>query len=209
MLLGIFCLREFGGQGIVFFYTVYLFEATKSSIDPFTCTLIVGITRLVFTCTAALIIDRVGRKFLLLSTVITCALTLSTAAASMMITSENSFSSWISLVSVLLFVAAYGIGVGPVPWILLGELLPSPIRSLGASIITTWFSVIVFGVSNIFPNLMTVIGYEGGFIIFAICNMILAFIVWKWLPETQGQSLLLLEAAFSKDEPQSKDKSSC
>ena len=155
-----------------------------------------GVTRLVFTSIGAVIIDRVGRRSLLLLTVITCSITLASAGASLLF-KIGSVSSIISLISVLIFVAAYGIGVGPVPWILLGELLPSPIRSLGASIITSWFSMTVFTISNIFPDLLAIIGYEGGFLIFSLSNIIFALIIFKWLPETRGKTLLELENTFN------------
>lgn len=56
---------------------------------------------------------------------------------------------WLPLTCVVLYVASFGMGVGPVPWILLGELLPTPVRSIGASIVTSIFAIVLFTVTNV------------------------------------------------------------
>lgn len=62
---------------------------------------------------------------------------------------EDQGIGWLPLTCVVLYVASFGMGVGPVPWILLGELLPTPVRSIGASIVTSVFAIILFTVTNV------------------------------------------------------------
>lgn len=62
---------------------------------------------------------------------------------------EDQGMGWLPLTCVVLYVASFGMGVGPVPWILLGELLPTPVRSIGASIVTSVFAIVLFVVTNV------------------------------------------------------------
>ena len=62
---------------------------------------------------------------------------------------EDQGIGWLPLTCVVVYVAAFGMGVGPVPWILLGELLPTPVRSIGASIVTSVFAIVLFVVTNV------------------------------------------------------------
>ena len=196
LLEALMILRELGGQNVVFSYTVYLFQLAGSTFDPFKCTILVGLTRLICTCIGAILMDKLGRRPLFLGTVFICVLSLTTAGVAIMIGKGSYMSGLVALGSVLIYVASYGSGVGPVPWTLLGELLPSPIRSMGSSLVTTGFSITVFGLSNIFPFLLNNLGLGITFIMFSVSNVLVGLIAYKFLPETKGKSLLELENAF-------------
>ena len=179
----------------MFSYTVYLFNASGVTIDAFTCTLLVGVVRLVCTIFGAILMDFGGRRPLLISTLLLCAAALLTAGI-VIITEVG--SDWIPLGAVLVFAAGYSAGVNPVPWALQGELIPTPIRSLGSSLTTVCYSLSVFGVTNIFPELLNAIGLGYSFLLFSFCLLLATFIIWYFVPETRGRSLLELETAFAK-----------
>ncbi|XP_071536740.1 facilitated trehalose transporter Tret1-like [Panulirus ornatus] len=204
LLLSLFVLRELGGRNAIFQYTVYVFRKADVEMDAFTCTILVGVTRLLCTSVSASTLDRVGRRPLLLVTATVCAV--SEAVSGIFLHLELPGASWVPLVAVLTFVASYGIGLGPVPWVYLGELLPNPVRSLGVSIVTFFYIVTLFGVNYTFLKIISYLGLGMTFMIFATCNLVLAAITWQWIPESRGVTLQELEQAFSQQAAPPKEK---
>lgn len=76
LVTGIFFLREVGGNMVIFMYAVYFFENAGVIFDPFTCSVLLGVSRLVFTLVSALIIDKLGRRPLLIVSALVCSLAL-------------------------------------------------------------------------------------------------------------------------------------
>lgn len=194
LVLSCFVLRELGGRSCIMMYTVYLFREAGVQLDAFTCTVLVGLVRTLFSGLAAAVLDKMGRRPVLAGTAvlggaaqIVCGLFLHLQLLG---------PAWVPLVAVLFFVGAYGTGIGPVPWLYVGELLPSPVRSLGASVITTCDSVAVFLINFAFFTLIDHVGLGVIFMAFAAFNFLIAVIVWLWIPETRGTSLQKLERAF-------------
>lgn len=105
-------------------------------------------------------------------------------------------SSWMPMAAVLVFVSAYGLGIGPIPWALMGEMIPTPVHSLGSAICSFWFSVSSFGMSFAFPYLLEPAGLGATLLLFALANVAMALIVWAFLPDTRGRSLADLQDSF-------------
>ncbi|XP_042223410.1 facilitated trehalose transporter Tret1-like [Homarus americanus] len=199
LLVAVFTLRELGGQYAVFSYTIYLFQYAGLHLDAFTCTILVGVARLVATGVSAIFLDRIGRRPLLITTSVGCAVSAAIGGVFLLVDIQG--SSWILLAAVLVFVLSYGLGVGPIPWVLLGELLPTPVRSIGASITTFFFALMLFLVGFVFPELARLAGTGGSLLVFAAFNSIMAAVVWIFLPETGGCSLHQLQGMFSITPP--------
>lgn len=201
LLLGVFILRELGGQYAVFSYTLYLFKRTGANLDSYTCTVLVGVVRLVSTIISSSLLDRVGRRPCLIGACLTCAIAAGVGGTFILLEDVAGSASWMPLIAVLVFVSAYGLGIGPVPWVLLGELLPTPVRSLGASICTFCYAVMQFVVGYVFPELLLAVGVGGALLVFGAVKIILAVVLWLFLPETRGQTLHELQDAFNPDPP--------
>ena len=194
----VFVLRETGGKISIYIYAVYLFRSAGVKIDPFHCTFLVGVARLLGIFICSLIVDKVGRKSLMITTSILCSFFLMLAGVILVIGPTNALMRLIPLVAMLMFVFFYSLGMIPVPWILLGELLPLPVKPLSTSICCTVFSVSMFVNSYIFPVVMETIGLGTSLLIFSVSNAILAIVVFSLVPETKGKSLIELENIFSK-----------
>ncbi|KAK7078801.1 hypothetical protein SK128_009383 [Halocaridina rubra] len=193
----IFMLREIGGPNVIFLYSVYMFTRTGVKLDAFTCSILIGIVRFTFTIIAAIVLDRVGRRPILQYSSLACAGAATIAGAVLIGDLEG--SSWIPLAAVLLFVAAYGLGLGPVPWVLIGELLPTPVRALGASLVTSFGYLMLFIMNFVFPLVIKRIGLGWTLIFFALANLVLTMVVWAHLPETNNKTLQELETIFCKE----------
>ncbi|XP_053645567.2 facilitated trehalose transporter Tret1-2 homolog [Cherax quadricarinatus] len=194
LVTGIFILRELGGAMVIFMYAVYFFENAGVTIDPFTCSVLVGVCRLVFTLISAVVIDRLGRRPLLIVSSIVCGGALFVTGG--VLYSDDQGVGWVPLTAVMVYVASFGLGTGPVPWILLGELLPTPVRSLGASICTSIFVISLFLVTQVFPDLTIAIGLRNAVMVFGAFELLLALVAFLFLPETRGRTLEDLQHAF-------------
>ncbi|XP_063588845.1 facilitated trehalose transporter Tret1-like [Penaeus indicus] len=194
-LASVFVLRELGGQYVVFSYTVYLFREAGVSMDAYTCTILVGAVRLACTVLGSLLLGRVGRRPMLLATSVVCGLAELVGGAFLL--GQFPGASWVPLAAVLVFVSSYGLGLSPVPWVLLGELLPTAVRSVGTSICVFNFALSIFIVSYTFPPLVEHAGVGTALIAFAGFHFVLSVITWAFLPETRGKSLSDLKDAFT------------
>ena len=188
-------LRELGGRSCIMMYTVYIFRDAGVELDAFTCTVLVGIARVLCTCVVAGVLDRIGRRPLLIATAVLAAF--SQSVCSLFLYLQVPGTSWVPLVSLLLYVAAYGTGIGPIPWVYVGELVPSPVRSLGASIITACDALVVFSINLAFLKIISQFGLAPVFLVFGGLNLCIAIIVVLWIPESGGVTLQELEDAFS------------
>lgn len=106
--------------------------------------------------------------------------------------------SWLPLVSLILFIAAFGIGAGPVPWLMTGEVLPAKIKGPGVSIavFTNWF--LAFVVTKSFVNIQEALTSAGAFWMFGgFCVMGTLFGLFL-LPETKGKTQEEIQAFFNK-----------
>lgn len=195
LLALIFTLRELGGQYVLFTYTVYLFRQAGVDLDAFICTILVGVMRVVFTTLGCVVVDRLGRRPLIITTSLVCGVAEAVGAVFLLVDVPG--ASWVPLAAVLLFVSSYGFGLGPIPWALLGELLPTPIRFIGSSICIFSFSLTQFVVSYLFPLLMDYAGVGVAFLVFSAAHGILGLVLWAFLPETRGQSLSDLQDCFT------------
>ncbi|XP_042878787.1 facilitated trehalose transporter Tret1-like [Penaeus japonicus] len=197
LLASVFMLRELGGKGPVFNFTVYMFRNAGVQLDAFYCTVFVGVARLASTCISACTLDLVGRKHLLVATAVICAASEGVAGAFLFL--EVECATWVPLASVIVFVVAYGLGMGPVPWTYLGELLPTPVRSLGAALVTCCYSIIFFIVNFLFLEVLSSLGLGLTLLIFGAANLAVAIIVLFHIPETKGRTLQDLENAFASE----------
>lgn len=201
LVLSHFLLRELGGPSVIFMYSAYMFELAGVQLDAFTCSILVGVMRLLATVASAFVSDRVGRRPMLLCTAVICAGAQAVAGTALLLARDAPFGqgavSLIPLVAVMLYVAFYGVGLAPIPWVLVGELLPTAVRSLGAAIVSSVFALSVFVINFIFPNLIALLTLGGTFLLFAVINASLALLVFFFLPETSGLTLREVELVFA------------
>lgn len=186
--------------------TIFTLVGFKS---PTLTSLVVAVTNFIFTLLALGLIDRIGRRRILLYSIPFMIIGLVLAAIgfrSLSITVDEPADSdepsgsgaGIVLVSIMLYVAAYALGLGNVPW-MQSELFPLAVRSLGSGVATAtnWGCNFVIGLT--FLPLMDVVSPTWTFVLYAgICAVGLG-IVWRIYPETAGLSLEEATALLDHD----------
>jgi MFS family permease len=155
---------------------------------------ITSVINVLTTLIAIALIDKIGRKPLLLIGSSGMAITLITMsvifANATLVDGKPSLpgaSGVIALVAANLFVVAFGMSWGPVVWVLLGEMFPNRIRAaaLGIAAAGQWAANWVITVT--FPGLREHLGLAYGF--YGLCAVLSGLFVWRWVMETKGVSL--------------------
>ncbi|XP_017889015.1 facilitated trehalose transporter Tret1 isoform X2 [Ceratina calcarata] len=199
--LGLMFFQQFSGINAVIFYTVSIFKDAGSSINENLATIIVGIVNFLSTFIAAAVIDRLGRKMLLYISGVSMFLTLFTFGTFFYVKNaigaDVSSFGWIPLASLIIYVIGFSLGFGPIPWLMMGEILPVKIRGSAASIATAFNWSCTFIVTKTYEDLTSVIGGYGVFWMFGTIVMIGFIFVIACVPETSGRSLEEIEKRFA------------
>lgn len=209
IILSVF--QQFVGINVIFYYSTTLWQAVGfDESNALLVSVITSVTNVLVTLIAIFLVDRVGRKPILLTGSVLMALSLGAMALSFSFaTGEGKDISlpgaWgpVALVAANLFVVGFGASWGPLVWVLLGEIFPSRIRgkALGVAAGAQWIAN--FLVSWTFPELsawslpLTYLMYA----IFAALSFV--FVLWK-IPETKGMELEQTETLFVKKPRQKK-----
>uniref|UniRef100_A0A336LSW6 Facilitated trehalose transporter Tret1 n=1 Tax=Culicoides sonorensis TaxID=179676 RepID=A0A336LSW6_CULSO len=190
--LGLMFFQQMSGINAVIFYTTSIFKSAGSTIDESLCTIIVGVVNFIAVFIATVLIDRLGRKVLLYISDAAMIITLATLGAFFYLKSsghnvEN--IGWLPLASFVIFVVGFSLGFGPIPWLMMGEILPARIRGSAASVATGFNWLCTFVVTKTFVDMVATIGSHGAFWLFGSFCVVSLFFVIFYVPETQGQSL--------------------
>ncbi|MBX7453029.1 sugar porter family MFS transporter [Mycolicibacterium sp. 3033] len=194
--LGLSIFQQFVGINVIFYYSNVLWQAVGFSADESAIyTVITSVINVLTTLIAIALIDKIGRKPLLLIGSTGMAVTLITMAvifgnATVGPDGNPSLpgaSGVIALIAANLFVVAFGMSWGPVVWVLLGEMFPNRIRAaaLGLAAAGQWAANWLITVT--FPGLREHLGLAYGF--YGLCAVLSGLFVWRWVMETKGVSL--------------------
>lgn len=187
-------LQQWSGINILFNYAQEVYRSAGYGVSEiFFNIVITGAINLVFTIVAMLMVDRFGRKRLMIFGCI--AIGASHLAASMAYRAHTQ-GTWV-LVLTLCAIACYAMSLAPVTWVLITEIFPNRIRASGISVSVASLWVASFVLTYTFPFLNHSLGTSGAFLIYAgICFAGSVFVALT-LSETKGQSLEHLEQTAS------------
>lgn len=125
--LGLMFFQQMSGINAVIFYTTSIFKDAGSTIDESLCTIIVGVVNFIAVFIATVLIDRLGRKVLLYISDAAMIITLATLGTFFYLKSSGynvDNIGWLPLASFVIFVVGFSLGFGPIPWLMMGEILP-------------------------------------------------------------------------------------
>ncbi len=194
LLLGAF--QQLVGINVVKTYSNTLWLAVGFSTNAaFTISITTVMVSIASTVVAILLIDRVGRKTLLLAgaafmvlSLATLAVALSTASGSGGDLSLGREAGIAALVAINVFAVAFGVTWGPVMWVMLGELFDGNLRSSAVAVCTAVNWMTNWLVTRTFP-LLADAGLGLAYGLYAVFALVAGVFVWRVLPETRGRSL--------------------
>jgi len=196
LLIGIVLavLQQVTGINTVLYYAPRIFENARFAKDAaLLSSIIVGLVNAVFTVVAILLIDKLGRKPLLLIGASGMCISFALAGAAFSYKVEG---IWI-LIFILVYVASFAVALGPVVWVVMSEIFPTRIRGRAMSIATVCLWVSCYLVSLTFPILVDRFGDSFTFWLYSAMCIVTIFFVAFVVPETKGKTLEEIEKRWS------------
>lgn len=188
--------NQLDGINAIIYYTADIFRmAGASKASALLQSVIIGLTNLVMTLLAMALIDRVGRRTLLLVGSVTFVFSHALAA---WVFSTHA-QGWIVIAALMGIVGSHAYSQGAVVWVYINEILPNAIRASGSAVICFMLWVLCGAVSWSFP-VVAGISASGPFVFFALMMVLQFVLILKYLPETKGRSLEELQRYFESRE---------
>ncbi|KAL6210490.1 hypothetical protein ACLB2K_015722 [Fragaria x ananassa] len=201
VLIAVFLMvfQQLGGINGVCFYVSDIFE--QAGFSSTVGTIIYAILQVVVTGIGASIMDKAGRKPLILTSASGLLLGCVVTAIAFFLTAQElalTVAPVLAVTGILIFIGAFSIGMGAVPWIIMSEIFPINIKGQAGSLATlvNWFGAWLC--SYTFNFLMSWSTY-GTFILYAAINALAIVFVICFVPETKGKTLEEIQAAISKE----------
>jgi SP family arabinose:H+ symporter-like MFS transporter len=194
IILAVF--QQITGINTIMYYAPKIFaNVGQSNASALVQTILIGGTNLIFTLVAMALIDRFGRKLLII--IGSTGMMIMLAGLSVLYFTSQT-SSLLLLVFILGYIAFFAASLGPALWVVVAELFPNRLRSKGMSvaIVSLWIACAV--VSIAFPIMLEKLSGGITFLIFALICLANLLYVLNFVPETKGKTLEELEKHFAE-----------
>jgi SP family galactose:H+ symporter-like MFS transporter len=186
--------QQVTGINTVIYYTPVIFQdAGFVASASLLATIIVGLVNVGFTAVALILLDRAGRRILLLIGLAGMSGMLVMLGIVFFLPSLLNQLGILALIGLMAYVAFFAIGLGPVFWLLISEIYPLKVRGLAMSIVTeaNWGSNFIIALT--YPILILVIGSSGTFWLYAAVGIAAFIFTYSYVPETKGRTLEYIE----------------
>ncbi|HEY9046847.1 MAG TPA: sugar porter family MFS transporter [Ohtaekwangia sp.] len=179
--------QQISGANAIFFYAPIIFEKAGMNVkDQLFQQIMIGAINLIFTLVAMQLVDKLGRKKLMLGGASLMALWLFLVGLCYYF---NLFQGYILTFFVLAFIATYATTLAPVTWVLISEIFPTRIRGIAVSVATCMLWVACFALAYGFPILIEWLDAPQTFFLFSGICLLYFFILLRYVPETKGKTL--------------------
>lgn len=179
--------QQISGANAIFFYAPIIFEKAGMNVkDQLVQQIMIGAINLVFTVLAMQLVDKLGRKKLMLigsSLMSLCLLMIGLCFY------FNLFEGYWLTFFVLAFIATYATTLAPVTWVLISEIFPTKIRGMAVSVSTCMLWVACFALAYGFPILIEWLSAPQTFYLFSGICLLYFLILLRYVPETKGKTL--------------------
>ncbi len=181
--------NQLSGINAIMYYAPRIFEMTGLAKDTALLQAVsIGATNMIFTLLAISVIDKFGRKTLLLIGTVGMVVFLGLTAHAFY---TQQFGGYAVMVYLIGFIAFFAFSQGAVIWVFMAEIFPNKVRSQGQMLgsFTHWIMAAVITLT--FPILVEsdALGGFYSFLLFSVMMLLHGFFVWKVIPETKGKSL--------------------
>ncbi|KAK3231627.1 hypothetical protein Dsin_003508 [Dipteronia sinensis] len=199
--IGLLIMQQLSGINALLFYSSTIF-ASAGVTSSNAATFGIGAVQVIATGVTTWLIDRAGRRLLLIISSAGMTLSLLVIAASFFgkdfVSEDSSLHSIFAisaLVGVVAMVVTFSLGMGAIPWVIMSEILPINIKGLAGSIATlaNWFCAWLVTMT---ANLLLTWSSGGTFTIYMLVSALTVVFVTIWVPETKGKTLEEIQLSF-------------
>lgn len=197
--VGLAVFQQVTGINTVIYFAPQIFQASGSSSAgaAILATAGIGVVNLLMTMVAIWLVDRVGRRVLLLTGLAGMGASLCVLALGFLL-GHGPLLGWITAAALAAYVGSFAIGLGPVFWLLISEIFPLAIRGRGMSFATiaNWAANLVVALT--FLDLVNWLGRPGVFFTYAALSFGALLFAYRLVPETKGLSLEAIETLWQR-----------
>jgi MFS transporter, SP family, arabinose:H+ symporter len=201
--LGIAFFQQATGINAIFYYLPTIFAQSGGELSTsFAQSVIVGLVNVGMTLVAIRLIDRLGRKPLLVIGLVGATLSLLTISWAFHAQGPLGGDSHVNhanvvLIAIITYVASFAISLGPVMWVMLSEIFPNEERAAAISVVGFWNSLVSASVTLLFPTELAAWGPAGTFLGYGLLAAAGLLFVLVLAPETKGKTLEELEGILT------------
>ncbi|KYQ52114.1 Facilitated trehalose transporter Tret1-2 like protein, partial [Trachymyrmex zeteki] len=218
---GLMFAQQFSGINAIIFYGFTILEATGVGMESQLELVIFGVVQVVACVAAALLVDKfaicnlsngrlalwmrskhsqLGRKLLMVISLATMCACLAALAGFFVLTNYQPQLAdqiyWVPLTSVCVYILAFCLGAGPIPWAYMGEIFPTRLKSVASSSAAFFNWLLAFTVTISFPSAVKVLDYSVVFSFFALlCALAILFVIFCMV-ETKDKTFAEIEQAY-------------
>ncbi|KAK3094967.1 hypothetical protein FSP39_008433 [Pinctada imbricata] len=190
--------QQFSGINAVMFYTVSIFKNAGFEQSEL-ATVVIGAVQVVATLISCFLMDRSGRRKLLVIAGSLMSITCATFGYYYYAVKNGTSSasiSWLAILSLIMYIIGFSLGWGPIPMLVMSEIFPARARGAasGIAIFANWLCAFI--VTKEFIYMQELLGQAGTFWLFGIFCLSGVMFVTRFLPETKGKSLEDIELYF-------------
>ncbi len=194
--LGLAVFQQITGINTVIYYAPNILQTAgfNSASGAILATVGVGVVNVAMTVVAMFLVDRAGRRPLLLVGIAGMIVTLGVLGLSFRVSDPSGQLACIAVICLMGYVASFAISLGPIFWLLIAEIYPLKIRGLAEGTVATfnWASNLI--VSLTFLTLVEKLGASSTFLLYAFASVASWLFAHYFVPETMGRTLEPIEA---------------
>lgn len=201
--LGVFTIQQWCGSAAVVAYSQHIFHNTASQMESHHQSIILGCVQVATCVVSVILVDRVGRKPLLLLSALGVGLMNGTVGTYFYFDKfhKDGVESlhWVPLVAIVIYIVCYAIGLSTVPYVILGEMFPTNVKLYASCIAHIYTGISMFAVQKLYQVVEDAWGTYTvfwGFSAFSLLGLVYMIIV---LPETKGKSFASIQAKLRRD----------
>uniref|UniRef100_A0A1A9VZI8 Major facilitator superfamily (MFS) profile domain-containing protein n=1 Tax=Glossina brevipalpis TaxID=37001 RepID=A0A1A9VZI8_9MUSC len=194
--------QQFSGINVIMFYATDVFKLAKTGLEPKVSTIVLGAVQVIATFAALFLIDRLGRRILLmLSSFVMSLSTLGLGIYFYIKDRDTDIAqriSWFPVLCCCLFILMFSLGMGAVPWLIMAETFAEDIKGPASSISATinWLSA--FTITNAYGPIKNAIGVGQTFWIYSGFSITCTIFVFFFLPETHNKTFAEIQQSLDR-----------
>jgi sugar porter (SP) family MFS transporter len=194
--VGLAIAQQLTGINTVIYYapTIFKFAGFSSASVAILASVGIGVVNVALTIVAMQLIDRIGRRPLLLVSLAGMTLSLVVLGLAFSLPQLSGSLGWIAVASLMVYVGSFAVGLGPVFWLVLSEIYPLRIRGRAMSVgtVANWSANLIVALS--FLTLTQVMGKAATFWLYGLISIGAWLFAFFLVPETKGKTLEQIEA---------------
>ncbi|XP_037034961.1 facilitated trehalose transporter Tret1-like isoform X1 [Bradysia coprophila] len=192
IIMGLGGIQQFCGSQAVISYAQIIFNEIGSELGAAESSFILAAVQIIASAFSSLIVDRFGRRPLLLFSVSGAAICNTIVGIYFFLNHQGNdvrSISWLPMTAIMIFIVSYTLGLATVTFVVLGEVFPKNLRAAAGAVFTIFASVCGFAVAKMFQLVTDNVGSHATFWIFAGFSYLFIPFIWFIIPETKNKSL--------------------